>query len=813
MLLLCLFFTSTLVAQNTIVQGRVTDVKTGEGIAFAAVAFNGTTMGTTTDFNGYYIINANKPVDSLRCVFVGYNPQSKKVVRNKEQTIDFELLPTSYNIGEVVIRPGENPAEVILKKIIKHKEDNDKSKYDTYQYETYNKLQFDLNNFTDKISKRKTLKQLSFIFDNVDTSETGKAYLPIFMTETVSDFYSRKNPADKKEYVKASKVSGVKNASVSQFLGDMYQNIDIYENTLLLFDKGFISPISNSGILFYKYFLTDSVYLDGRWCYKIDFVPRLKQDLTFTGNLWVADTSFAIKKIQFQINKDANINFIKDFFVQQEYTLVDGKYWMRSYEKVVADFNPLKTGTMGLYGRKTTYYRNIKVDKPVEAKNLKGAANIVVSDSAMYADENYWREIRPDSLTKAEKNIYKMVDTIKTLPVYRHTSDLIYGIVTGYMIAGPLEIGPVYSLYSFNNLEGNRFRFGMRTSNNFSKRIEFSGYGAYGMRDKEWKYFGGFRYMIAKAPRQVIGGSYRHDIELLGLSNTSTIQLNVLASIGRRRPLDQLLLTTNATVYYEREWFSGFLNKITLSRKDWMPGLFQFNRVNPDNSLTAVRSFTTTEATLLTYFAFDEKYVNGEFDRTSLGTRYPRLSLYATFGFKNLLGGSFQYQQLKLQIDDRLRFNPLGYLDYSIEAGKTFGALPYPLLNIQTGNETYGYSSYYFNMTNFNEFACDQYVRLFATHHFDGLFLNKIPLLRKLKWREVATFKGVIGSLSAKNRNGVYQLPAGMYDLAGRPYMEVGVGIENIFKVLRIDALWRLTHLNHPDIPKFGIRAAIQIGL
>jgi hypothetical protein len=799
-------------AQNTIVEGRVTDAKTGEGIAFVAVAFIGTTMGTTTDFNGYYIINANKPVDSLRAVFVGYNSQTKKVKRNEEQTIDFALTPTSYNIGEVVIRPGENPAEILLKKIIKHKPDNDKSKYETYQYETYNKLQFDLNNFTNKISKRKTLKQISFIFDNVDTSETGKAYLPIFMTETVSDFYFRKNPADKKEVVKGSKISGLKNESVSQFLGDMYQNLDIYENNLILFDKGFISPISNSGILFYKYFLTDSAFIDSRWCYKIDFVPRLKQDLTFTGNLWVADTCFAIKKIQFQVNKDANINFVKDFFVQQEYTMVDGKYWMRSYEKVVADFNPLKTGTMGLYGRKTTYYRNIKVDQPVDDKNLKGAANIVVADTAMDVTEDYWKNIRPDSLTLAEKNIYKMVDTIKTLPVYRTTKDLIYGIITGYLITGPLEIGPYYSLYSFNQLEGNRFRFGMRTSNNFSKRIEFSGYGAYGMRDREWKYFGGFRYMIGKNPRQMVGASYRHDIELLGLANTSTVQLNVIASIGRRRPLNQILLTSNATAYYEREWFSGFRNRLTISHKVWQPGLFQFNRINPDNSITPISKFTTSEVTLMTYFAYDEKYVNGEFDRTSLGTRYPRLTLYATFGFKNLLGGSFNYQQLKLQIDDRFRINPLGYTDYSIEAGKTFGSIPYPLLNIQTGNETYGYSAYYFNMANFNEFACDQYVRLFVTHHFDGLLLNKIPLLRKLKWREVATFKGVIGSLSARNQN-VYQLPDGMFNLAGKPYMEAGVGIENIFKFLRIDALWRLTQLNNPQIPKFGIRASIQIGL
>lgn len=810
-LLLCLLFSVTANAQNTIVEGRVTDAKTGEGIAFAAVAFVGTTMGTTTDFNGYYIINANKPVDSLRCVFVGYNPLTLKVQRNKKQTLNFVLEPTAYNIGEVVIRPGENPAEILLKKIIKHKEDNDKSKYGTYQYETYNKLQFDLNNFTDKFSKRKALKQLSFIFENVDTSETGKAYLPIFMTETVSDYYYRKNPPDKKEYVKASKVSGVKNESVSQFLGDMYQNLDIYENTLVLFEKEFISPISNTGLLFYKYYLTDSAFIDQHWCYKIDFTPRLKQDLTFTGNLWVHDTTFAIKKIQLQVNKDANINFVKDFFVEQAYEQVDGKYWMRSYEKVVADFNPLKTGTMGLYGRKTTYYRNIKVEQPIDDGLLKGAANIEVADGAMEWSDSYWADIRPDSLTKAETAIYKMVDTIKSLPIYRTTYDLVYGLITGYMIAGPLEIGPYYSIYSFNQLEGNRFRFGIRTSNNFSKRIEFSTYGAYGLRDKEWKYFGGVRYMIGKAPRRVIGGNYRHDIELLGLSNTSTVQLNVLASIGRRRPLNQLLLTTNATAYYEHEWFSGFLNRLTVSRKQWQPGLFSFSKINPDGTTSNVRSFTTSEVTLMTYFAYDEKYVNGEFDRTSLGTKYPAITLTATFGFKNVLGGNFDYQQLKLLVTDRFRVNPFGYTDYSIEAGKTFGSIPYPLLNIQTGNETYGYSAYYFNMTNFNEFATDQYVRLFVTHHFEGLLLNKIPLMRKLKWREVATFKGVIGSISAHNQN-VYQLPSGMFDLAGKPYMEAGVGIENIFRFFRVDALWRLTQLNNPDIPKFGIRASLQVG-
>lgn len=810
-LLLCFCSVLKVSAQNTIVEGRVTDAKTGEGIAFAAIAFVGTSMGTTTDFNGYYIINTNKPSDSLRCVFVGYNTQTLVVKRNQRQTVNFTLQPTAYNIGEVVVHAGENPAHILLRKIIEHKPENDKERYDTYEYESYNKLQFDLNNFTEKISKRKALKSINFIFENVDTSETGKAYLPFFITETVSDFYYRKSPPDKKEIIKASKVSGLKNESVSQFLGDMYQNLNIYDNTIVLFEKNFVSPISNTGLLFYKYYLTDSTFMDSQWCYKIEYTPRIKQDFSFTGYFWVHDTTFAVKEIQMQVNKDVNINWIKDFFVIQRYERVDNKYWMRSYEKVVADFNPLKTGTVGLYGRKTTYYRNIKVNSPIDEKKLKGAANIDVADNAMEKDDTYWKNVRPDSLTKAEKTIYQNVDSIKKLPIYKFGVDAIYGIVTGYLKAGPLEIGPYYSLMSFNQLEGNRFSLGLRTSNKFSKRIEFSGYGAYGLRDKQWKYGGGFRYIIKKNPRQLVGANYRKDVELLGLNNTSTVQLNIIASIGRRRPLDQLLYTENISGYYEREWFQGFSNRLTLSHKTYTAGgIFAFNQLNNDGGTTPMGNIITNEVTLFTHFAYDEKFVNGEFDRTSLGTRYPVVNLYATFGFKNILGSQFQYQQLRLNVDDRIRINPIGFTDYNIEIGKTFGRVPYPLLNIQTGNETYGYSSYYFNMANFYEFATDQYLRLYVTHHFEGMLFNKIPLFRKLKWREVATFKGVIGNITAKNRN-VYQLPPLMYDLAGKPYMEAGVGIENIFRFFRVDVVWRLTHHDHQQISKIGVRGALQV--
>lgn len=816
-LFLCIVFFAPVLAwgQATIVKGKVVDAKTNEPIAFAAISIKGTSIGTTSDFDGTYTLEfAKKAGDTLTCVSIGYQKESIHIKKGAIQEINFKLIPTAYNIGEVVIKAGENPAHILLRKIIEHKKENDKSHYKSYNYEVYNKIQFDINDFPKSLAEKKIFKRIKFIFDNIDTTQTGRVFLPLFLTESVSDFYYSKNPPGKKEVIKASKTSGITNDDVNQFLGDMYLNYDIYDNTLVITDKAFVSPISNSGLLFYKYHLVDSTFKGKHWCYRIDFGPRFKQDLTFTGHFWVNDTTFAIKDIEMKANKEANLNFVKEVTIKQEYEQIDGQHWMRTVERVDADLNPIKElGSAGVFAHKHTTYRHIQVDEPINAKIFKGSENIVITDSALTRNEAYWDTIRPDTLTRQQQGVYHMVDTLKKTPFYKRWERFGYMAFTGFIPIGPIEVGPYYSLYTTNTIEGSRFRFGARTSNKFSRRVEFGGYGAYGLRDEEWKYGGLIRWRITKKRRMVLGADYKHDVELIGLTSRANLQLNIAASIGRRHPLNSLIFSDNANLYYEIDWFSGFTQKLTLTNRKFYPaGTFAFNRINSDGSTTPLSSLTTSEVSLMTYFAYDEKYIGGSFDRVSTGTKYPRLMLTTTFGISNILGSQYNYQKLVFSLSDRFYLNPIGFTDYYIEAGKIFGTVPYPLLNVHIGNETYALSNEYLNMANFFEFATDQYARLNVTHHFQGMFLNKIPLMRKLKWREVFVFKALTGSISTRNENHL-QLPPGMYNLKGSVYVETGLGIENIFKVFRVDVLWRLTHHDHVDTPRIGLRGAIQIKL
>ena len=264
--------TAGVYAQTTKVSGRVTDALTNEPIPFANVAFKGTTTGTVTDFNGYFSLESDKPSDSLSASFVGYVPVTLRISRGKSQTVNFLLKVNKVDLGEVVIKAGENPANILLRKVIENRDLNDKRQLDSYKYESYNKMEFDLTDIPPDFKDKRLIKPFAFIFDNIDSSVTNsKPFLPFFITEALSDVYFRNNPKNTREIIKASKISGLENESVTQFLGDMYQNIDVYNNYIDIFGKSFVSPISNVGLLYYRYYLTDSAFIDNQWCYKLKF--------------------------------------------------------------------------------------------------------------------------------------------------------------------------------------------------------------------------------------------------------------------------------------------------------------------------------------------------------------------------------------------------------------------------------------------------------------------------------------------------------------------------------------------------------------
>jgi hypothetical protein len=810
LLFLTLVIADSCFAQTTIVRGKVTDNETGEPIPFANVYFIDTKSGAITDIDGKYYIETYYTSDSLRASSLGYIPDTKRAYTDKDQTLNFILNTSSIMLEAAIIRPTEeeNPAHPIIRNILKNKDINNREKLEAYEYELYNKVEFDLNNFSEEFTQRRIMRPFQFIFDGIDSTEE-KVYLPLFMTESMSDFYYRKNPKISKEHITATKVSGIENKSVSQFLGDMYQNVNIYDNNIVMFNKSFVSPISNSGFTFYKYYLTDSTYIDSKWCYKILFLPKRKQELTFTGEFWVNDTTYAIKQINASIADDANINFIRSLDVQQEFNEVEKEVWMLTKDKLVIDFN-VNGKTIGFYGRKTTSYRNFIINKPREPGFYTGISDIIVDDDAGEKTDEFWTEARHEELSKNEEAIYHMVDSLFTVPQFRTVLDVITLFVSGYKTAGWWEFGPYYTFYSYNPIEGNRFRLGGRTSNEFSKRLELNGHVAYGLSDERFKYAGGMRYMLSKQPRMLLQLNYKRDMEQLGQSDDAFLQDNVLSSLFRRNPANKLTDVTEYKVSLEREWFYGFSNSIIAENRLLRPlGKLVYERFDNSNVIQNVNRITTTEFTLYTRFAYKEKFLAGEIDRISLGTTWPTLDLILTMGVKGVMGADYDYQKASFRVKDKLRMGAFGYAYIWADVSKVWGNIPYPLLILHQGNETFFYDETAFNTMNFFEFVSDQSVSGSITWHLDGFFLNKIPLFRKLKWREVVSAKGVIGSFSDANENALL-LPENTYTLR-EPFGEAAFGIENIFKFLRLDMLYRLSYLDHPDIFKLGVRAKIDI--
>lgn len=805
-------------AQTTRVTGKITDAATGEPVPFVNIAFIDSRIGTTSDFDGNYAFETYYATDSIRVSAVGYRAQSRAVRKDREQRIDIALEPSSVQLAEVIIRPSdENPAFTILRRVVQHKPTNNRAKLDAYEYQAYNKVEFDLNNITKEFTEKKLFRPFAFIFDNIDSTD-AKPYLPIFMTETLSEVFYRQKPRARKELIRGTKVSGVENESVSQFMGDMYQNVNIYDNFLLIFGKNFVSPIADGGRGFYNYYLTDSAYIGRYWCYKLEFTPKRPQELAFKGEMWINDTTYAVRRIEAGIHEGANLNFVQAFRVRQEYDQVETEVWMLTRDELVVDLNvirdagkPNKNAVQGLYGRRTATYRDFTINRPREEGFYAGVEEVVMAVDPLSEGSDFWESNRHIPLTAKELAIYHMVDTMKTIPRFRTYIDIIQTVVTGYYPMDNLELGPYFTVYSFNPVEGSRFRVGARTSSQWSRNVEFEGYAAYGTLDTEVKYGLATKFFISREPRVIAGASFKRDIEQLGQSVGAFREDNILSSAFRRTPNDKLTMVDEYQAWVEREWIMGFSSTFMLRHRTLFPrGSLAYVRNIDDAEPDLVNSITTSELIMNTRFAWKEKYVSGDFTRVSLGTRFPVLQVHLAQGVKGVLEGNYDYTKLIARVQHRVPMGAFGHLRYTVTGGQVWGTLPYPLLLINAGNETFYLDDIAFNTMNFFEFINDRSATLFLEQNLDGLLFNRVPLFRRLKWREVLGLKVAVGSLDRKHREEMELLPF-MYDLAGGPFAEASVGVSNILKVLRVDAVRRLTYLDHPNTRPWAFRLKLNI--
>jgi len=797
-------------AQRTEISGKITEKGTGNPIPYANIVFTGTFIGTMSDINGNFSLATAKPTATIEVSAIGYTKQGFPVKINQKNNFNVELAEEVVTLHEIKILPGENPANILFRKIVSHKDENNPVNFSSWQSRIYAKTEIDVKNVNGTLRNKKLLSQFDFVFDYIDSLEMeGKTFLPVFFNETVSNYYHDKESGKDREEIFANQASGMTVDMFSQFTGKMYESVNIYDNYIMISDMGFVSPLNNLGLQFYRYYLLDSVVVENRKIYEMSFRPKLPQEPTFKGKFWIEDQTFAITKLEMQLAEKANVNFVNNL----QYTInfqKNEEKWVPRDESMIVDIDIQKnkdSEKMGIMARKTNVFEDFRFGSVMSVIE-RFKEPITVLDDAMKKDADYWKNIRPVELQKREANIYQMVDSIKNVKLYKTATEYIYMFYYGYRDLGKVELGPYYYMYSRNKVEGNRFRLGARTTYKFNPNLRLNGYGAYGTLDEKWKYGGGFEYYFGMKPLSMVSVQYQHDMEMLGKSDNAFMEENIMTTLLSKQLNSKLNRVDRLEVTAKHEWRVGLMNELRISATKLNTAPFVPFIDKQGNPVSSIR---TSEIKLTTRYAPGEDIVVDNFERNAYANYDPVLSFDVTGGIKGFLGGDYNYLKLHAGISDRVPLNPIGYTNYYLQAGKIWGDVPFPLLKIHEGNETYAYDVYAFNLMNYQEFISDEYVSLFLEHHFQGFFLNKIPLFRKLKWREIVGVRMLTGNFDEAKHNSLV-LPGEMKGLGKKPYTEFSAGLENIFKVIRVDAVWRYNY-NDQVKNKLGILFSLQVTL
>lgn len=804
---------------QTKVSGYVLD-EMNEPVPFANVIFKNSTKGVITNENGKFYMEDDQTWETLIVSFVSY--ETKEVPLKKGANYDLKIILKEEvaALNEVVIVTGKqskknNPAIDILRKIWANKRTNGLNKYKQYQYDKYEKVEFDLNTIDSATIKSKLFRGMEFVFDQVDTSKvTGKTYLPMFINEAASEVYGDNILNEKREILRGNKNSGFSNnQTIIDFIDDLYSEYDIYENYLKFFDKSFTSPLSRTGINTYNYVLADSTFIDNKWCYNIIYYPRRKNELTFKGDFWVADTTFAIKKINMQASKSANINWVKEIYIEQEFDVLNDSVFLIKRDYFMSDFAfNKKEESKGIYGKRTTLYDNYQFD--IKKEKDFYSKKVYSFDEDLYnQDDEFWNKKRLEQLSKDEKGVYVMLDSLKKTKKFKRLYNIGSILASGYIEFDELNLdyGPIFSTFGFNEVEGVRLRAGGRTYFGQNDLWRLEGFTAYGFRDNKFKYGISGKWLLDKKSRLIISGGNRRDVEQIGASlTTSTDVLGrslASSSVIGTGANDKLTNINLSTLALELEPARNFITRLsgTYRTLESASKTFSLDYFQPDGTIEGeIQQFETTLS--LTYFPKREMTGFGV-ERKTKNDDFATLFAQVTKGDEGFLGSDFNYTKYQFSYTQPWAVGGLGRLTSSIEAGKTFGQIPLGLMSIVPGNQTYFSIYNTFSNLDFYEFVTDEYLTLHLEHNFNGRIFSRIPFLKKLNWREIIGFRGVVGDISDENRAiNASGLP---YNAPNKEaYYEYSFGIANIFKVFRIDFNFRGNYLDNPDARKFGVTGA-----
>lgn len=837
------FSTISFAQDVTKVRGKVYDANTGEVISFATVSFRGTSIGESTDDNGEYSIDTRFATDTIECSFLGYKSQYRVIKQFEKQTIDFALQDETLKLNTVDIiakkrkySKKNNPALELAKKITKNKNQNWLKGLPFYQHDQYERVSVDANNITEKFKSRPIIRDFDFLWEYIDTSDVnGKTFLPIFIREVIGTKYFKKEGNEEKTFRKAVRYSNLSDRldveSMNDALDILYNEIDIYSDEIPLLEAQFVSPLSSKGPNFYRYYIIDTLIDRGQEVINLAFIPAVKGNLGFVGNIYVSnDDRYTVKKVDMGIVDDINLNFIRDLKIVQEFEQL-GDHFIKTRDKVVVDY-AFTENSVGAFGTREVEYSNYKFEKPEDLDIFGSLEDVIDNPDGLIKEQAFWDTEPLYKPSTTNLRTYEMADRLRNSPRYKTYLAIGRAFTAGFIKVGPVDIGPWATFFSFNDVEGLNTRFGGETNFDFSKKIKIQAYGARAQKTKQWMYSTGLTYTFNKDfisnPRHFVQFTAEKESIFPGQNLEFFNPNNFLLSFQRGLTTNMLLDRTLHARYRNEQ--NGYAFEIGAKRKVRAPyGTLTFNLEDSieGGGIQSLENLTTIESYIGIRYAPNEQFLQGQAQRTQLYNEFPIFNLTLTHGRASVGTRNISYSRAYLNIFKQFEWTTMGTTDIILDGGKTWGNLPYVLQYIPRGNQTYSYQLSSYNMMNFLEFANDQFVSLKMEHFFYGYFLNRIPLIRRLKLREVISFKALYGSLSDANNpnmnpdqiqfttdeNGV---PA-TYVFGKEPYIEASFGLTNIFKFLRIDLVKRFTYLDNPNLPVLfgnkgmGVRATFLV--
>ncbi|MDR6193464.1 DUF5686 family protein [Siphonobacter sp. SORGH_AS_0500] len=825
--ILCAFCVPSVAFGQYLIKGRVTDASSGEPIPFANVALRGKAIGTTTNFEGYYSFKTSQLSDSLIATNIGYRMRSKALqTQVTEQEINIQLEPGTAQLREVVIHAGENPAYAIIRNArsqFKHRQP-----VEAYEYTSYTKIELDVDNVSEKFRKRRIVRKMTEAIEQAEflAGEDGQPILPMFVSETFSRFYYLHSPELRKEHIlkTATKGVGVKDGNfISQITGGSFlQSLNFTHNYITFLGKDLLSPMGEHWKSTYDFYLEDTLAVGNEVCYAIEFKPRRSSDLAFTGKIYIDTTRYALREVEATIGKEANLNFIDKLKIDQELTMVVNgadSTWLPNKTRFMIDVAQLTNKSAGMLAKFDLYNQDFVLNKkhPLSFYN----PNLEVAEDFKEVTPEFWAKIRPENLSSEDLLARKLIDTLQNLPIVRTYVDVAELISTGWKKYPYVEFGPYLYSAAWNRIEGLRLRMGVRTNSDFSKHWILRGHLAYGTLDQRFKYSGEVNYLFSRKRWTVAGIRYYHDLERIGLTPDKIGDNKLFYAFTRFGKVRGSYMQTDYELFFKSDVIRNLTLSGSIDNRKYEPQFPFFYKTAPHLGENSPRqtNFYDTFVTLEARYAKNEQYLMDGNERITLGTkRIPVISFRYVRGFAGLVHGNFNYHRFQLSAYQTLQMGLWGRSNYSFSMGYTPSVVPPMLLFPHLGNPTWLFNRNAFNLMDFFEFVSDRYVSLQFNHSFEGLLTNRIPVIQKLKLRSFMLFNALVGQQSLQNHEFIdhHKLPSRThYDYGSLdpsiPYMEIGYGIDNIFKFIKITALHRLTYRDTRS-QNFAIKASAHFG-